>query len=839
MSRIQVVSGIAFLCLLFVALSAPVIAQAERPLTWQQDLNYLANAASVEPAELSRTLTTIRIEVEAWLKLHPDARINLPPALFEGASAEQLHSQARALQQVVENIVKQDPNRPFHLGVAEVNVNATVSELSPIADSIDQAEMSKHNELNAASALEYLPGVSLNQGYAGRNQVQAQVHGFGYLQVPLFMDGIPVNDPYDGTLDFRQFSTIDVSEVQVAKGFSSPLMGPNAVGGAINIVTKAPQEREEGDLLLGGYSGNGLVAGVRVGTRMKQFFAQSSMDWVQQDYIPLSGNFTRTTVQPNDQLNHSDEQNARYTGRFGWTPRREDQYVFTYSKQRATSGIPLDPGNNPVLNSNCYGDTTPSTSSPCYGRGGFRSWNFWEKRSYYFHSNTMLGAKSSFKTRVFYDEYPNLMYFYNGFPYTYSNLKSGFNTLYDDHSDGFTTAFETRLMPRNTVNASFFFKDDTHREIPYPTTAPPYLADRQQTASIGAQDVVRVTPQLLATVGFSADHIDGLHATGTASNGALEAFVAPACPGNTDPKNYSACTPHTWAYNPQASATYLFHDSGRAFAGFAEKTRFAVLKEMYSSKMGQGLPNPDLKPEKSFNWVFGYSRPLAAHTVVQAEYFLSNLHHAIENLTIVDPGAASGTPNCPNSKVAGTCGVDENATQERHQGVELIVRSTPVKILTLNASYTYVNKEVNGFAPNGFTMKNPGPCGSGAYMAYDNGQTLTSQNDNSCLTPTDYPKHKAVFSTTARLPHEILATALVRYESGTKAIDTFSANKTNYAEVMSMSNFATVDLSASAPLYKAATVQAGVRNLFDRNYFYVLDIPEAGRNWFVNMRYRF
>ena len=43
-----------------------------------------------------------------------------------------------------------------------------------------------------------------------------------------------------------------------------------------------------------------------------------------------------------------------------------------------------------------------------------------------------------------------------------------------------------------------------------PTT--PYLAERQQITSIGLQDVVTITSHLLATVGFSADHLDGLRA---------------------------------------------------------------------------------------------------------------------------------------------------------------------------------------------------------------------------------------------------------------------------------------------------------------------------------------
>ena len=50
---------------------------------------------------------------------------------------------------------------------------------------------------------------------------------------------------------------------------------------------------------------------------------------------------------------------------------------------------------------------------------------------------------------------------------------------------------------------------------------------------------------------------------------------------------------------------------------------------------------------------------------------------------------------------------------------------------------------------------------------------------------------------------------------------------------------AVADLEAIVPVYKQATVQIGVKNLLDRNYFYVAGYPEAGRNWFLNMRYQF
>lgn len=826
------------LVILVVAGSITMSAQIERPLTWQEDLAYLANASSVAPSDARATLNNIRAEVENWLKLHPDSKIKLPPPLAQTASAEQTRDQIKKLRETVTSILRQDPNRPFHLGSTEVNVTARTSQLSPIADSIDQTEIIKRNDVNVAKAMEDLPGVSIEHTYGGRNQSEIWVHGFNYLQVPLYLDGIPMYVPYDGTMDFKRLLTSDIAEVQVAKGFSSSLMGPNAVGGAINVVTKEPQKKLEGEALMGGMSGSGLQSSLRLGTRWQHYFAQASIDWLQSDYVPLSGNFVTTpNLQPNDHLNHSSSQDAKYSGRLGWTPRAQDEYVFSYINQKANEGIPSSTGNDPLPGNLCYG--VNATVANCYSKGmPYRAWGFWDKTSYYFHSNTGIGERSSLKTRVFYDQYPNLMLFYNKAPYTAANLSTG-NSMYDDHSDGFSTEFNTRLLPRNNLSGSFLFKDDSHKEVPQAPYSSPLpaidLSERQQVTSIGLQDVVSITSHLVGTVGFSADHLNGLRAA--SSNATLPAnvnyaFIAPVCPTNTDPNNFSACTPHVWAYNPQVSFVYSLKGSGKLFAAFAEKSRFPALKDMFSYKMNQGLPNPELKPEHSQNWVLGYSRAFAARTVAQIEFFRSNLHDAIESVNVPSP-----TNQCPKNSLTDNCSVNENASKEVHEGVEFTLRTTPLSHLTLDGNYTYLDKQISGYTFKGQPEVNP-PCGGG-YIALRNGQTTTLAN-NTCLTAVDIPKHKAVVSAALRLPHESMLTAGVRYESGTKEIDSFTAaNKNNYYAVMPMSNFATVDLGGTVQLYKGTSLQLGVKNLLDRNYFYVLDYPEEGRNWYLNLRYQF
>ena len=73
-----------------------------------------------------------------------------------------------------------------------------------------------------------------------RNETTVYVRGFDMRQVPLFIDGIPIYTPYDGYADLGRFTTFDVAEVRVSKGFASVLYGPNALGGAINIVSRRP-----------------------------------------------------------------------------------------------------------------------------------------------------------------------------------------------------------------------------------------------------------------------------------------------------------------------------------------------------------------------------------------------------------------------------------------------------------------------------------------------------------------------------------------------------------------------------------------------------------------------
>lgn len=63
--------------------------------------------------------------------------------------------------------------------------------------------------------------------------------------------------------------------------------------------------------------------------------------------------------------------------------------------------------------------------------------------------------------------------------------------------------------------------------------------------------------------------------------------------------------------------------SGTVFVTFADHGRCPMLKDIYSASLGAGLPNPNLRPEHSYNWNLGYKQILGTRTVAQIVLFRS------------------------------------------------------------------------------------------------------------------------------------------------------------------------------------------------------------------------
>lgn len=755
-------------------------AQTKLLRTWLDDLEYL-EAPAVGLEEQRAGVAQIISRIEFLQKLYPGAGISLPSAPPPPWSAGQTRELIAALTDTIQWMLGQNPGRPFEIGAVEISVTAETSPLSPVVSGISHSEIRNLHMVDIAQSIPYLPGIGVDHNSSsGRSGIM--IRGFDTRQVGFYLDGIPLYVPYDGFVDISRFLTSDISEIEVAKGYSSPLLGPNGLGGAINLVTRRPEKKLHAEAAIGTGSGNALESWLHLGSAWRDFYIQGGLDWLQTDHFPISGKFAPNSMQPQYDRINSDRRDARYNGRLAWTPGKQDQYVLSYINQKSDYGVPpysgIDTQNN---------------------KSKFWRWPYWNREMYYLNSNTALGDADFFKFRAFYDRYRNNM---TGFTNaTYSSISS--LAPIDDHSIGASAEYSMRRFSRHALGISFFLKDDVHKEsaISFGGSSKlvqPWRKHHDRLMSAGIQDVITITSRIRGTVGFSADLLDAIDAQDlkTTVTGSGKNAVTTYSVGSFDCQD-SDCLNPVWAYNPLASLSYSVSEKGSLFFAFTQKSHFPTLKDRYSYRYGRAIPNPTLQPEHTRNWSLGYSHAFGRSTLLQADLFRNDVFDAIQNAIV----PAEFENQCP-SMAAGMCQKAVNIGKEIHQGVELAVRSNPVSRLGVNANYSYLN------------------------------WTISGPSNMLGVHPVRAPKHKIVAIANLDLPREIHLLATVRYESGTVTVNDSGA-------IVPASKFATADLGLTIPLWKGSRLQTGINNIFDRNYYYQEGFPEPGRNWHFGVRYHF
>lgn len=259
-------------------------------------------------------------------------------------------------------------------------------------ETVAATEMEMLDKKNIAQAVNMLPGINVSN-VGGRNEGMVYVRGFDMRQVPLYLDGIPLYVPYDGYIDPNRFTTFDLSEINVSKGFTSVLYGPNTLGGAINMVSRKPAERFEGSLKGGlTFSDEGLAsefASLNLGSNQGTWYVQGSLSILDRDFMQLSDSFLATKSEDGSKRDNSDSRDFRGSLKVGYTPNSTDEYSLSIISQQSSKGVPVYTGINP-------------TQTVRYWRYGD-----WDKSSIYFIGKKALGSKSYLKARAYYDNYYN------------------------------------------------------------------------------------------------------------------------------------------------------------------------------------------------------------------------------------------------------------------------------------------------------------------------------------------------------------------------------------------------------------------------------------------------
>lgn len=121
------------------------------------------------------------------------------------------------------------------------NINKVPASVSVIdADAIEDAPAKSLDEILRRTPSVDLPNASSYQVHPTANSVS--MRGLGGIRALVMLDGVPINDPFFGYVQWSRVPLENIKRVEIVRGAQATLWGNYAMGGVINIITRKPTE---------------------------------------------------------------------------------------------------------------------------------------------------------------------------------------------------------------------------------------------------------------------------------------------------------------------------------------------------------------------------------------------------------------------------------------------------------------------------------------------------------------------------------------------------------------------------------------------------------------------
>ena len=236
------------------------------------------------------------------------------------------------------------------------------------------------------------------------------------------------------------------------------------------------------------------------------------------------------------------------------------------------------------------------------------------------------------------------------------------------------------------------------------------------------------------------------------------------------------------AFNYQAIFKQSFDGNDELSLSYAKKTYFPSMKDRYSERFGQTFANPALRPEVANHYEIDYQRMFGDTLRLETAVFYSKIKDAF--------GLRKETLN------GQTRDMIVNIDRSTHKGFEFSTGYFATKDLEIGGNYSY----------------------------------LIVKNDKSDAKVYDLPKHKAFLYVDYKITPKLSA-YMSQYISSGKYV--LSKKETRLA------GFGVTNLKLTYEPIENLSLEAGVSNLFDKNYEYDEGYLEEGHVFFSNIRYKF
>lgn len=510
----------------------------------------------------------------------------------------------------------------YELGEVVVSGDRETFETPTTIAEVTGAEIENQNAENLGEAIQIVSGVYFRQGRA-KQESYATVRGFEQDKVLILLDGIPIYQPYEGLVNLDDIPIQNIAKIKVVKGLSSPLYGPNAMGGVINIITKKGKESPlaEFEYKISEYNTHHITASH--GWRTGNFSYFLGVSHKKSDGFKLAEDFTL----PEDILAGM----AQAPSPVPHTPIKPDSGVrdnsdYNRNSVTFTGSWDITPDNTLGLSlayyDNEYGITPTAIYRETRRSGGTaywypRYWQFegWKRTTVGLTDENRLSDTLRVRARVFFDDYKSVLNAYDDDTYSTQIRTAGapsFDSEYDDYNAGFSLyAFYNRLEYHD-IRLGASHKQDVHKST-YAFSDSPAEYEKlvAGTTSAAFEDIIALNDSLMLTLGASYDIFNQ---------------------DERDQASGSETGDRIGTFNPQAGITYSPSPYLELYASAGKKTRFPTMRNLYADGVIGPLGNPDLDEERTYAYELGSK--WRVNTVVNLEGAL--FYNDVRDLILFD-----------------------------------------------------------------------------------------------------------------------------------------------------------------------------------------------------------
>jgi outer membrane receptor protein involved in Fe transport len=429
-----------------------------------------------------------------------------------------IHAQNEQTQEEKEKSDKPSRITEEILVVAEAPKDLPISTVTRL----DSTTFERNRPVDLSEGIKFAPGVYVSVG--SKNEYNLSLRGIDSRRIMLLVDGIPVYEPYFSSFDLKTVAAGGIDSLQITKGPSSVLYGPNALGGIVNVITRRPSAGSE--LSLNASYGEKNTRSLTLDTnhQWNRLGFAGTLQYQDSDAFVYPDKDSGKT----DRLN-SDYERTNLNFKLYYTPSDRTEILFNTGLYFSKYGLPPELG----------------TDRPRYWR--FKNW---DRYSFNAGGYTAIGDYSTLHFRAFYVQYDNTLDAYRD----QSMTELDFLSTYDNSVYGFFGLWDFRIASTHTLKTSLSLKKDIARL--QDDVSEPWEKYAQGTISMGIEDHFSFAEKWKLIAGLSLDHLDKFEGANTTK------------------------------LNPLIGVKFSPIDPLSLHLSFSQKSHFPSMRSMYSSTSG-------------------------------------------------------------------------------------------------------------------------------------------------------------------------------------------------------------------------------------------------------------